>query len=49
MTEFTEDEIRTVLDLIYDWGFEYNLRAESEKVRALEDRLKAITNEQAES
>jgi hypothetical protein len=37
--EFTDDEIETIKDLIADWGFDYNLEADSEKVKALGIKL----------
>lgn len=37
--EFTDDEVRTIKDLIQDWGFEYSLQAKREKVVALAERL----------
>lgn len=37
--EFTQDELETISDLISDWGFEYSLSADSEKVEALRKKL----------
>jgi len=36
---FTEDEIETIKALLEDWGFEYSLSADREKVIALAQRL----------
>lgn len=35
----SEDEQKTIAALIEDWGFEYSLSAEREKVIALAERL----------
>lgn len=37
--QLTADEIATVAALIEDWGFEYSLRADRDKVAALAIRL----------
>lgn len=37
--ELSPDEEKTVADLIQDWGFEYSLQADRNKVRALAERL----------
>lgn len=39
VTEFSADETQTIKHLLEDWGFEYGLRANSEKVVALALRL----------
>lgn len=36
---FDESELETIKDLISDWGFEYSLRADTEKVQALAKKL----------
>ncbi len=33
--QFNDDEIQTIKDLLEDWGFEYALSANTEKVIAL--------------
>ena len=37
--ELTDAEKKTVADLIDDWGFEYGLTADRDKVIALAERL----------
>lgn len=37
--KLTQEERQTVCDLIYDWGFEYSLRAKREKIAVLARRL----------
>lgn len=37
--QFTADEIETIKKMIDDWGFEYALKADSEKVAALAKKL----------
>lgn len=44
---FTDDEIETIRCLIYDWGFEYSLRSNREKVEALGRKIGAPGSEQA--
>jgi hypothetical protein len=39
ITEFSADETETVKQLLQDWGFEYSLTADPEKVRELALRL----------
>lgn len=36
---FTDDELETIRNLINDWGFEYSLRADTQKVIALAIKL----------
>lgn len=36
---FDKEELTTIADLILDWGFEYSLKADREKVCALAERL----------
>ena len=37
--QFTSDEIETIKALITDWGFEYSLRADRDKVMALKEKI----------
>jgi hypothetical protein len=36
---FSQDEIETIKDIINDWGFDYCLQANYDKVKALAQRL----------
>lgn len=38
--QFTDDEIETIKNLIKDFGFEYSIVSDLEKVRALAKKLK---------
>jgi N6-adenosine-specific RNA methylase IME4 len=37
--DFTDDEIETIKKVLDDWGFEYSLKADPEKVTALCKKL----------
>ena len=37
---FNEDEIKTIKQLIEDWGFEYGLKADRDKVRELANKVR---------
>lgn len=37
--EFNEEEVETVKKLIYDWGFEYSLKATVKEVAHLKDKV----------